>query len=273
MIVLDETTYYITAFAVDSNDVVIWTQQATITTEFWWHPSANTFLYYNFDNQNLNDSSWNNRNWSWYSWAWSFTTWIKWYGANNWNRWIKIPQFINWDFTFSIRVNPTNNWLSIQTLFWSVEWSTSSKYIHLHIKWWNNNYIQFALSTETTWQIASDSITWWAWNHIVLTRSWNTWKIYKNKNLIMNFSETSSIAVPINATWLIWNWYNNDRHVQWVFDEVIIETIAWDQDKINKASLYHLLSLHHSIDELLLKLLDIFSMLNHWILLKIFDIV
>lgn len=50
----------------------------------------------------------------------------------------------------------------------------------------------------------------------------------------MNYSETSSVAVPINATWLIWNWYNNDRHVQWVFDEVIFETVAWNQDKINK---------------------------------------
>ena len=32
--VLDETTYYITAFAVDSNNVVISSQQATIKTDF-----------------------------------------------------------------------------------------------------------------------------------------------------------------------------------------------------------------------------------------------
>ena len=61
VIVLDETTYYITAFAVDSNNTVISSQTASVTTDFWWHPSANTLARYKFEN-NLNDSSWNSRN-------------------------------------------------------------------------------------------------------------------------------------------------------------------------------------------------------------------
>ena len=193
-------------------------------------PGANTFLYYSFDNQNLNDDSWNNRNWTWYSWAWSYTTWIKWYWANNWDRWIKMPSFPTWDFTLSFWVKPTNNSLSIQTMFWSYDWSSSWWYIHIHM--YNNSYswISVWFSNDGTYN-ASESITRWDWNHIVFTRSWSTCKLYKNKTLIL--THTYSSALVANANWLIWNWYNTDRHVTWIFDEIIVETRWWTQEEID----------------------------------------
>lgn len=207
-------------------------QTNSITTDFWRSPGANTFLYYSFDNQTLNDDSWNNRNWSRYSGSWSFTTWIKWYWVNNWNRWLKIPSFISWDFTLSLRINPTNNWLSIQTLFWTVEWWSSGWYLHFHM--YNSQYSQLsiALSWDSWTFAASEWITRNSRNHIVLTKSWNTFKIYKNKNLIL--TRDFSTQLSANATRLIWNWYNNDRHVSGVFDEVIIETKARTQEEITK---------------------------------------
>lgn len=195
-------------------------------------PGPNTFLYYSFDNQNLNDSSGNWRNGTWYSWAWSFTTWILSYWANNGSRWIKIPSFIAWDFTLSFRLKPSNNGLGIQTMFWSVEWSNSYHYLHFHM--YNSQYsqISLAISWDSGTFAASDGITWNARNHIVLTKSWSTYKVYKNKNLIL--THTYSWDLEPSGNWLIGNWYKEDRHVTWVFDEVIIETVARTQEEINE---------------------------------------
>ena len=201
-----------------------------IYKDITWHPGADTFLYYSFDNQNLNDDSWNNRNWTWYSWAWSYTTWVKSYWANNWNRWIAIPSFIAWDFTLSIWVKPTNNWLSIQTLFWSIDWTSTYWRIHLHMyNSWQSN-ISLWLSQDGTYS-ASQAITWNEWNHIVLTKiSW-VFRLYKNKNLIL--THTYNYNNQTWWTWTIWNWYKEDRHVTWILDEVILETRWWTQEEIN----------------------------------------
>ena len=204
-----------------------------IYKDWSWEPWANTFLYYSFDNQNLNDGSWNNRNWTWYSWAWSYTTWVKSYWANNWNRWIKIPSFIAWDFTVSFWVKPSNNWLDIQTMFGSVDWDSTVGRIHLHMynSWVSWSVISLWLSTDGTYN-ASQGITRNSRNHIVLTKSWSTLKLYKNKTLILTRSYNT--YTHANGTWLVWNWYKEDRHVTGVFDEVIIETKARTQEEINE---------------------------------------
>lgn len=213
-------------------------QSKEIKTEFSWRPWANTFLYYSFDWQNLNDNSWNNRNWSWYSWAWSFTQWIKSYWVNNWNRWIKIPSisFLSWDFTVSFRVKPQTSSLNPQTLFGSVEWTNSLWYLHIHQQTTSsqssNTNICVWYSLSNTNYYCSEAISYNVFNHIVITKSWSTLKIYKNKNLIWTMSWINSLTT--SWTYLIWNGYNNDRHITWVFDEVIIETKAWTQEEINK---------------------------------------
>ena len=97
----------------------------------------------------------------------------------------------------------------------------------------SSNSWKIALWVSTVWTFpANESINWNSWNHIVLTKEWWTMKVYKNKNLIL--TTTYNYSIHSNGSWLIWNWYTDDRHVTWVFDEVIIETVAWSQEEINK---------------------------------------
>lgn len=46
---LDGTTYYFTAFALDSNDNIIDTVTNSVTTDFGWHVTPNTLAYYKFE--------------------------------------------------------------------------------------------------------------------------------------------------------------------------------------------------------------------------------
>ena len=192
-------------------------------------PNSNTYLYRTFDDQNLNDSSWNNRNWSRYSWAWSYSSSAWWYAVNNWSRWIKLPSFFNWNFTLSFYVNPTNNWLSIQSFFWSVQWSNSSWYLHFHMT--NSQYSWMSIWFANDWTYnASQWITFWSWNYITLVREWSTYRIYKNWTQIL--THTYSTALDTTATYLLWCCYNEDRHVSWLFDEVILENKARSASEI-----------------------------------------
>ena len=117
-------------------------------------------------------------------------------------------------------------------MFWSYDWDWTAWWFHLHM-YNSSNWWKIALWVSTVWTFpASESINWNSWNHIVLTKEWWTMKVYKNKNLIL--TTTYNYSIHSNGSWLIWNWYTDDRHVQWVFDEVIIETVVWSQSQINK---------------------------------------
>ena len=49
-VVLDGTTYYFTAFALDSNDNILDTVTSSVTTDFGWHVTPNTLCYRPLEN-------------------------------------------------------------------------------------------------------------------------------------------------------------------------------------------------------------------------------
>jgi hypothetical protein len=58
--VLDGTTYYFTAFALDSDNNILDTVTNSVTTDFGWHVTPNTLLYLPLEN-NVTDYSGNSR--------------------------------------------------------------------------------------------------------------------------------------------------------------------------------------------------------------------
>ena len=197
-----------------------------------WKPWANTLFYYSFDNSNLNDWSWKWNNWTWYSWAWTFVDWIKWKCAHiAWTRWIRIPiTFPTWDFTYSICAYVTNlSSPQIQSFLWTIEWWNNIWVFHFHWTTWNQ--IVFATSRDwtnrpTTWYMEANKRI-----NIILTRSWNVWKIYKNWTQIFNQTIAYSMAW---WTWTVGCEYTDWRAINWNIDEVILENRAWTDTEILK---------------------------------------
>ena len=223
--VLDETTYYITAFAVDSNNAVISSQQATIKTDFWWHPSANTLLYFPLIN-NAVDSV-NGVNLTSY-WTTNYTTiW-----------WIKSAEFTksNWLYNTSVNIIPQ----------WNVEKTFS---VWAYIKWWNSWWQWFVQCWSSwTWNV------FWLWLYtgkytVVMTRYWSTSNEYTpTLNKWTNFIVTYKNSVwKLYVDWelkITWNttaptnWYNlyigqnvEDSKTTWTFywniSNVILENKEW----------------------------------------------
>ena len=228
--VLDETTYYITAFAVDSNNVVIWTQQTTITTDFWWHPSANTLARYKLES-NANDFSWNNRHLtnSWITFSdnfWIFNGNAKWYYSNQ-------SLFNNLSkFTYSVYLNtqqitntsynsdPTHNMVMSITDNWIYQNYDKTIVLYYGSKTAWYNYYNWKYFVEATW------ISLNTWYLITYTFDWSTMKIYKNWTLISSKSCWWSYTSYTNATLTIWN--NEDRwnyvkKYYWKLSNVIVE--------------------------------------------------
>jgi len=194
-----------------------------------WKPWANTLIYYSFDNQNLDDSSgkWNNG--TWYSWTWTYTTGIKSYWVNlNSTRGIQIPTGLiptTWDFTFSICINRSNlSSPSLQGILATYQWS--SWCMHFNVNSSNLEIAFYWTSVPSTWI----TVTTWTWYNIILTRSGNVWTLYTNWT--QQFQTTIAYTLNSSMTWLVWNWYSNDRHINWVIDEVILENKAWTADEI-----------------------------------------
>ena len=225
--VLDETTYYITAFAVDSNNVVIWTQQTTITTSFWWHPSANTLARYKLETD-ANDYSWNGRNltnswvlfttlntvkcasmtWSWFfyrndnpiTWSSPFTAVSWFYNTQNASSWQNAIAFWQWWWTnaFSIWIYPSTNKLMV--------W------------WWSNDRDTWLVIDKNKWYCVA-----------MIHNSW-TIKVYVNWTLI--YTWTVNFNLYSNKT-RIWCWVSTqnpdwDRFFWYLWDQVQ-ETKAWSE--------------------------------------------
>ena len=103
VIVLDETTYYISAFAVDSNGTIIDVQGMSITTSFEWKPDANTVMHFPFKNDILDK-------------VWNATIPISWTKQSVWYQFSSSGQV---DFTNS----PTNcRFISVWLKYISSQW-------------------------------------------------------------------------------------------------------------------------------------------------------
>ena len=202
--VLDETTYYITAFAVDSNNVVIWTQQTTITTDFWWHPSANTLARYKFE-WNINDSSGNSRNLTMRSWSftyWTLTQWWKYVQTayNSYTNQINTFPFNSLNWTISFFMSFTNNtpwyWYTISTS--NHNWATifelnwSWWIIRPVLSWWNwssfNYWTRLLNQDGLSWYQPTVSDSWHYYTYV-----FNSWTVYRYIDWTYKDSESISV--------------------------------------------------------------------------------
>ena len=238
--VLDETTYYITAFAVDSNNVVIWTQQATITTDFWWHPSANTLAYRSL-NWNTTDWSWNWHNWT-ISWnVWYTNQWTRQVAIINWTQswidvwWSFMDQIWTWDFTISIWMNLSwNTWYGDQVMFAFWKELTPRPWFSMRLR--ETNVIKFCVwDWSSTWLEVSNasSYQWW-WHNFIMTRKNWVVSCYIDNVLKWTFTYSKSITW-IDSWWIVWRNSATQYLKSWTkWAEVIVEKVWWDSSFISK---------------------------------------
>ena len=231
--VLDETTYYITAFAVDSNNTVISSQTASVTTDFWWHPSANTLARYPLTSSSkVNDMSWNNNTmtnnnsvtfwthawvdsayFSWWSSWWylslskSLWTWNSQFTANVW---FYKTSSLNTDWTFFSVWYPNTN----QSL---LTWIASS---YIELWWWD-------LSAPTNVQCPVNS-----WHLLTVTFDWTTYKWYLDKTQIYSWTKTFWITNNLTVIWKSVN-LSSTRPMTWYLSNMLFEKIAWTKTEID----------------------------------------
>ena len=223
---LDETTYYFTAFAIDQNNDIIDSQTLSITTDFWWHVTPNTLLYipmntdlldHGNNNISISDNSWVViQNWRWY-FNWSSRLLI-----NNFNTYLNsLP------FTISIWVNSQN---------WNNVWIfTSSNVYSWWYRWWNfwkmgsNESNKIRLECLPSWNIRTSS--WITDNTRTLywfsIQNWSA-KIYKN--WVVEATLTS-FNLQFVANLRIWNQrfasqYWEENFFKWFMAEYIVENKA-----------------------------------------------
>lgn len=210
---LDETTYYITAFAVDSNNAVISSQQTTITTDFWWHPSANTLFYIKNDWEISDHSSYNHTmNWYWTAKYSTLSNWrkvldIDWTNAtysNIFNEslnkttftmhiWAKYKQSPVWDRVLWWWCWRNKNASDTTDRWWARFQNAVWDYKTVALVWWNSN--SWISNLDTYWVQASTS----EFRLFTITINWWTYKIYQNWSLVWTMS--SSTIRWWSSTW------------------------------------------------------------------------
>lgn len=253
-IVLDETTYYITAFAVDSNNAVISSQQTTITTDFWWHPSANTLFYIKND--------WDIKDYSQYSHT------MNWYGSSsfetlsNGRKVAKITtSSLIYSNTFSQATNKTNftlhiwakmNWTiaSNDAILWWWCWRVKSD-SWTSDKWWfrfqtwasySNSFIWLAWTGSSDWLNVNTPISYSSSSFVLfsITINWWTYKLYRNWNLVWTTSSSSirwwSSTWPVFYLW--WAVFSDySLWVQWypylIWESVLEDKTESDAEVLN----------------------------------------
>jgi len=189
--VSDQTTYYFTAFALDSNNVIIDTETATITTEFGRQPWVNTIAYYPLET-NGDEASWK-------SWLNITTTWITF--SNNvaildGNQRATVNS-ITWYKTICFWFKKTNdvNWMII------TQWNTDG-YIQLRTN-------GFAAAWTWWWSFNNDYTAWWS------TPS-NVWRLCVITQTVANDSWSSTWSMKFYLSdfwWVSWvRQYDTTNH-------------------------------------------------------------
>ena len=215
--VLDETTYYITAFAVDSNNVVIWTQQTTITTNFWWHPSANTLAYFPFESD-------------WLDALWNYTLSNTWTQQTLWRRFTSQSLFTS---------TPTNVNTAVVRLKLNSIWTANyvqvmrciARNLCFYVQWNPNNPCFWTYIQPNNYEWWSHLI--WTWQRYLIwitrSKSWSTTtlKWYVNGVEYSIYSWWMPSDTPDNS-WLIFT----NQSVNMDLSRFIMENKTWSQSEI-----------------------------------------
>lgn len=241
--VLDETTYYISAFAVDSNGTIIDVQGMSITTSFEWKPDANTIWYYKLE-WNVNDYSWNNRNltnsWITFTTSWSLTvaklsSWSNAYYQNNtlFNK--------SYPFTYSAYINADSipSWyydtkeINTNLIVWIQNWTDLWTHDKDLCVWLSNKAIWYNYPWEAKY-VSWWTISTWTRYNLTLTYDWSNMKLYVNATLVWTVACAYSYTWYTNARLTIWkSWTTRwSSWFKWKISKVVVENKARTQTEI-----------------------------------------
>ena len=229
-IVLDETTYYFTAFAIDQNNNIIDSQTLSITTDFWWHVTPNTLAYYKLE------TDWNDYSWNWNDMTATWISFANWVAVLNWNQRATIPN-ITWFKTICFRFKKTNDYNGMPISQWNTNW-----YIQLRTNgfsawwswWWNfnkdftawwstpSNVWRLCVVTQTT---ASDQSGSWSMKFYLSDFWWVSW--------IRQYDQDASHYLNRSITKFWWSWNTSAPYALIAeMSKFIVEKSEWSFDDI-----------------------------------------
>ena len=236
--VLDETTYYFTAFAVDSSNNVIDYKNWTVTTDFWWKPDVSRTLLYLPLESDTNDYSWNNRICTPTSVTFTTVWWVQ--SAHVWNTWwIAVTPTWFIDHNTPYRTVSVLVYVTAQTS--SARRSVCERAIQNKMHYWIN--LKENTADIDAWWTVSNSIITNSRMHIVAT--W--WDWYKKIYINWELRNTQAMASWEYPRWnrensfqqgqivLNWrNWVSSNQALNWNAREIIFENILWSDTDVAK---------------------------------------
>ncbi len=185
----------------DINFANVWAllrmNETTLKDEVW---NAVT-LYWNTSRSSTQSK------YGWYSayfdWAWdSLTIWSAWSVT-----WV-------WDFTVEYWMNPTAFWSSYRCQLTN---DTSGWFATCVNSNWT---ISFGRSLVATDWVTSNSVNFWQWNHVAISRSSGSLKIFVNWLQWYSWSISTSYAAWNIRVWTDWGW--SSFPYQWYIDDLRI---------------------------------------------------
>ena len=200
--VLDETTYYISAFAVDWDGTIINVQSWSVTTSFEFNRSIldSTVCYFPFLENNTDKtwqtslSSWWTKQTLWYRFSWSSEITLWWNKTSIFTSFRIKPNSIN-AYEWNALVWPTDKWIN---------------WYNIAHTWNFVNRAQF--KTWWSWyRSPTDLWTVWQRMHLWLWFNWTEAYVYKNwvKEVIVSATSYEEVVYKKFIIWNGWS-YNFD---------------------------------------------------------------
>ena len=134
---------------------------------------------------------------------------------------IRIPSIsITKPITYSVWIYPRTGWSSSPRFLEQTSWSTYFLRAYRKSNW------QIVLNNDV-----SAYMTMWTWNHVVITVSWTTAKVY------INGTQAYSWSYSTNGTSWNWSiWYkssNNDDYMDAKLSNIIIESSSRTAEEVS----------------------------------------
>lgn len=221
-------------------NVYVWTN--TMKNAYIWEyiprqPWANTLAYYPL----TSSTTTSDMKWSWT--AYNLT-----------NNWVSFGTYAGVScayFPNSTAWSDTNYWLYTTAFWMSTDMTVSLRFYQISFP--NTHSCQFQFWTGTrnyvlwtwinsswdvclwAWQSANESIViWkgtyqWEWHYMTVTKSWTNFTLFIDKEQITTLSFSNAVPQRFN----LWAQPVDRSDLYGYLSEVIVETVAWDADRIS----------------------------------------
>jgi hypothetical protein len=202
-------------------------QMVTYPVEKKWKPWANTYIYYPFTS-NLVDQMWNG-NTGTMTWTCTFDSstgiHVTWRSGNyvTWlSNWINNRNLFTWNVWVKAETTTQASYLIWKATAYA---STQAQWVNVYsdIQIWicvGNTFYQ--------WWVTQDQ----KWHNMCLVEENNTTKIYIDWNLISTQSWWTVNNVSEMQLWWWWQ-YGTSRACDGYIKDYIVETIAWTADEVS----------------------------------------